>query len=95
MKVQHLPDVYLLIDVASFFLFASKTDSMFLLLLIEFAFYVDKIGRRARNNWIIHWEGMPTFCALSLPYVIAFDPSFIEIRHVETVSFRLKGYHRV
>ncbi|KAF9143302.1 RHO1 GDP-GTP exchange protein 2 [Linnemannia schmuckeri] len=56
----------------------------FLLCYEEFAFYVDKIGRRARNGWIIHWEGMPTFCALSLPYVIAFDPSFIEIRHVET-----------
>lgn len=52
--------------------------------VLEFSFYVDKTGRRARNGWIIHWEGVPTFCALSLPYVIAFDPSFIEIRHVET-----------
>jgi hypothetical protein len=61
---------------------------------IEFSFYVDKTGRRARNGWIIHWEGVPTFCALSLPYVIAFDPSFIEIRHVETVScfFSSSGY---
>ncbi|KAI8605082.1 CNH domain-containing protein [Dissophora ornata] len=56
----------------------------FLLCYEDFAFYVDKVGRRARNGWIIHWEGVPTFCALSLPYVIAFDPSFIEIRHVET-----------
>ncbi|KAF9371080.1 RHO1 GDP-GTP exchange protein 2 [Podila verticillata] len=56
----------------------------FLLCYEEFSFYVDKTGRRARNGWIIHWEGVPTFCALSLPYVIAFDPSFIEIRHVET-----------
>ncbi|KAF9413794.1 RHO1 GDP-GTP exchange protein 2, partial [Podila epigama] len=56
----------------------------FLLCYEEFSFYVDKTGRRARSDWIIHWEGVPTFCALSLPYVIAFDPSFIEIRHVET-----------
>ncbi|KAK3828749.1 MAG: RhoGEF Rgf2 [Benniella sp.] len=56
----------------------------FLLCYEEFSFYVDKTGRRARNGWIIHWEGVPTFCALSLPYIIAFDPSFIEIRHVET-----------
>ncbi|KAF9104702.1 RHO1 GDP-GTP exchange protein 2 [Mortierella sp. AM989] len=56
----------------------------FLLCYEEFSFYVDKTGRRARDNWIIHWEGVPTFCALALPYVIAFDPSFIEIRHVET-----------
>ncbi|KAF9928346.1 RHO1 GDP-GTP exchange protein 2 [Linnemannia zychae] len=56
----------------------------FLLCYEEFAFYVDKVGRRARNQWIIHWEGVPTFCALSMPYIIAFDPSFIEIRHVET-----------
>ncbi|KAF9435822.1 RHO1 GDP-GTP exchange protein 2 [Entomortierella beljakovae] len=56
----------------------------FLLCYEEFSFYVDKTGRRARNNWIINWEGVPTFCALSLPYIIAFDPSFIEIRHVDT-----------
>ncbi|KAF9580142.1 RHO1 GDP-GTP exchange protein 2 [Lunasporangiospora selenospora] len=56
----------------------------FLLCYEEFAFYVDKTGRRARNGWIIHWEGVPAFCALSHPYIIAFDSSFIEIRHVET-----------
>ncbi|CAO3571291.1 unnamed protein product [Mortierella alpina] len=56
----------------------------FLLCYEDFSFYVDKTGRRARNGWIIQWEGVPTFCALSLPYIIAFDPSFIEIRHVET-----------
>ncbi|KAG0267569.1 RHO1 GDP-GTP exchange protein 2 [Actinomortierella ambigua] len=57
---------------------------MFLLCYEEFAFYVDKTGRRQRNGFIIYWEGVPTFCALSLPYVIAFDPTFIEIRHIET-----------
>jgi hypothetical protein len=64
----------------------SLTRDVTFLFDIEFSFYVDKTGRRARNGWIIHWEGVPTFCALSLPYIIAFDPSFIEIRHVETVS---------
>ncbi|KAG0230978.1 RHO1 GDP-GTP exchange protein 2 [Actinomortierella wolfii] len=62
-----------------------ENDSyMFLLCYEEFAFYVDKRGRRRRNGFIIYWEGVPTFCALSLPYVIAFDPNFIEIRHVDT-----------
>jgi hypothetical protein len=29
-------------------------------LLSEFAFYVDKSGRRGRGEWIIQWEGVPT-----------------------------------
>lgn len=28
--------------------------------LVEFAFYVNKSGWRARPNWIVHWEGSPT-----------------------------------
>ncbi|CAB4399307.1 unnamed protein product [Rhizophagus irregularis] len=56
----------------------------FLLCYDEFAFYVNKVGWRSRSNWLITWEGSPTSFALRYPYVLAFEPSFIEVRHVET-----------
>ncbi|CAG8462623.1 2782_t:CDS:10 [Funneliformis mosseae] len=56
----------------------------FLLCYDEFAFYVNKVGWRSRPDWLITWEGSPTSFALRYPYVLAFEPSFIEIRHVET-----------
>ena len=70
--------------------------------LLEFAFYVNKNGRRSRKEFMVHWEGSPTgfgksvyvnsrtdladICATALhePYVLAFEPSFVEIRHIET-----------
>jgi len=39
---------------------------------------------RARKNFMVHWEGNPTGFALQYPYVLAFEPTFVEIRHVET-----------
>jgi len=56
----------------------------FLLCYDEFAFYVNKSGRRSRKEFMVHWEGMPTGFALHEPYVLAFEPSFVEIRHIET-----------
>ncbi|CAG8576104.1 12339_t:CDS:10 [Ambispora gerdemannii] len=50
----------------------------------EFAFYVNKVGWRARHDWHVTWEGAPTFFAFRDPYLLAFEPSFIEIRNVET-----------
>ncbi|KAI3618403.1 hypothetical protein CBS9595_002766 [Malassezia furfur] len=61
-----------------------RIEGEFLLCYNEFAFYVNKNGWRAKGNWIIHWEGHPTSFALHHPYVLAFEPSFIEVRHVET-----------
>ncbi|KAL1915675.1 uncharacterized protein VTP21DRAFT_6434 [Calcarisporiella thermophila] len=54
----------------------------FLLCYNEFAFFVDKVGRRARPDWLITWEGSPTTFAFCYPYVLAFEPSFIEVRNV-------------
>ncbi|KAG8901267.1 RHO1 GDP-GTP exchange protein 2 [Tulasnella sp. 408] len=53
----------------------------FLLCYDEFAFYVDEAGRRARPDWIVHWEGYPT---LHYPFVLAFEQTFIEIHNVES-----------
>ncbi|KAK4046377.1 RHO1 GDP-GTP exchange protein 2 [Microbotryomycetes sp. JL201] len=61
-----------------------RIDGEFLLCYDEFAFYVNKNGWRARQNWLIQWEGFPTNFAMHYPYVLAFEPTFIEVRHVET-----------
>ncbi|CEP19415.1 hypothetical protein [Parasitella parasitica] len=59
-------------------------DGCIMLCYNEIAFYIDKKGRRIRPDWIINWEGHPTAFVFQYPYVLAFDSSFIEIRHVNT-----------
>ncbi|KAG2178384.1 hypothetical protein INT44_001536, partial [Umbelopsis vinacea] len=51
---------------------------------IEYAFYIDGKGRRKRPGFLIEWEGQPESFAFSYPYVLAFEPNFIEIRHMLT-----------
>ncbi|KAI9729823.1 MAG: RHO1 GDP-GTP exchange protein 2 [Cirrosporium novae-zelandiae] len=58
----------------------------FLLNYSDFSFFVNRHGWRARPDWRIMWEGQPQAFALSDPYILAFEPSFIEIRHIETSS---------
>ncbi|KAI8328261.1 CNH domain-containing protein, partial [Chlamydoabsidia padenii] len=50
----------------------------------DLAFYIDKKGRRVREDWMMQWEGHPTAFAYHYPYLAAFDTSFIEIREIET-----------
>lgn len=38
----------------------SRSSAWLVLTSAEFAFYVNKNGWRARSNWIIQWEGVPT-----------------------------------
>jgi hypothetical protein len=70
----------------------------------EFAFYINRSGRRSRKIFLVHWEGAPTSfgeshlhsrtqlasfaCALAYQYpcVLAFQPTFVGIRNVETGS---------
>ena len=76
--------------------FVSKKDNVpvsierlngeFLLHYTDFSFFVNRNGWRARPDWVINWEGRPTSFALSHPYLLAFEPSFIEIRHLETAA---------
>ncbi|KAI8053465.1 CNH domain-containing protein [Syncephalis plumigaleata] len=56
----------------------------FLLCYDEFAFFVNKNGRRSRPNWLVTWEGEPSAFAINYPYILAFDSKFIEVRHVVT-----------
>lgn len=61
-----------------------RIDNEFLLCYDEFAFYVNKTGWLSRREFRIHWQGSPTGFALNYPYVLAFEPTFVEIWHVET-----------
>ncbi|KAH8832754.1 CNH domain-containing protein [Flagelloscypha sp. PMI_526] len=61
-----------------------RIQNDFLLCYDEFAFYVNRTGKRSRKDFMVYWEGSPTGFALHEPYVLAFEPNFIEIRHIET-----------
>lgn len=63
-----------------------RLNGEFLLNYSDFSFFVDRNGWRARPDWKITWEGTPTDFALSYPYILAFETSFLEIRHVETAE---------
>lgn len=56
----------------------------FLLNYADFSFFVNRNGWRSRPEWRIDWEGLPQAFSLSYPYLIAFEPSFVEIRHIDT-----------
>jgi hypothetical protein len=36
----------------------------------EFAFYVNKSGQRARNEFMVFWEGQPTGFGVSLEFML-------------------------
>ncbi|KAK9460756.1 CNH domain-containing protein [Lipomyces oligophaga] len=61
-----------------------RLNGDFLLNYSDLSFFVNRNGWRSRSDWIINWEGLPQSFALSYPYILAFEPSFIEIRHVES-----------
>lgn len=61
-----------------------RLQSEFLLCYTDFSFFVNRNGWRARPDWKITWEGTPQAFAIFNPYILAFEPSFIEIRHMET-----------
>ena len=63
-----------------------RLNGEFLLHYNEFSFFVNRNGWRARPDWLITWEGRPQTFALSHPYLLAFEPNFIEIRHLETAA---------
>ncbi|KAF7720621.1 RHO1 GDP-GTP exchange protein 2 [Apophysomyces ossiformis] len=57
----------------------------YLLCYDTFAFLVDSHGSFVQDLYSkIEWEGTPQAVAFYYPYVIAFDPQFIEVRHAET-----------
>ncbi|KAF2251814.1 Rho1 guanine nucleotide exchange factor 1 [Trematosphaeria pertusa] len=61
-----------------------RLASEFLLCYTDYSFFVNRNGWRARPDWRITWEGNPQAFAIFHPYILAFEPSFIEIRHMES-----------
>ncbi|KAF2821904.1 CNH-domain-containing protein [Ophiobolus disseminans] len=61
-----------------------RMASEFLLCYTDYSFFVNRNGWRARQDWKITWEGTPQAFAIFNPYILAFEPSFIEIRHMES-----------
>lgn len=55
----------------------------FLLCYTDYSFFVNRNGWRARPEWMISWEGTPTNFAIFNPFILAFEPHFIEIRHMD------------
>ena len=62
---------------------------------VEFAFFVDKSGKRAKKEFIVYWEGKPVSFGFHSPYIVAFDQDFIEVRHIETGNLEqiIRGQH--
>ncbi|KAH9886981.1 CNH-domain-containing protein [Cubamyces lactineus] len=59
-------------------------EDEFLLCYDEFGLYVDKRGAPSRSPPIIEWEGTAMQAAWHAPYVVLFNTTFIEVRHVES-----------
>jgi len=62
---------------------------------IEFGFFVDRAGQLELSATIIFWKGTPKSFSMIYPYVLAFDPNFIEVRCLETGDVKqiLPTYH--
>ena len=61
-----------------------RLNGEFLLNYSESSFFVNRNGWRSRPDWRIIWEGNPSAFAMAHPYILAFEPNFIEIRHADT-----------
>ncbi|KAF2758487.1 CNH-domain-containing protein [Pseudovirgaria hyperparasitica] len=61
-----------------------RLQSEFLLSYMDYSFFVNRNGWRTRPDWQIVWEGNPQAFAIFGSYILAFEPSFIEIRHLES-----------
>lgn len=61
-----------------------RINQAFLLCYSDFSFFVNKHGWRNFPEWKITWEGSPQAFAIFQPYILAFEPNFIEIRNMDT-----------
>ncbi|KIM21778.1 hypothetical protein M408DRAFT_80040, partial [Serendipita vermifera MAFF 305830] len=64
-------------------MFRSSEDE-FLLCYNEFGMYVDRHGDPRSQNVVVGWEGTAQRVACHPPYIVLFDPRFIEIRLIQT-----------
>ncbi|KAJ2903373.1 hypothetical protein MKZ38_010038 [Zalerion maritima] len=72
-----------------------RLNGEFLLNYSEFSFFVNRNGWRARPQWRLDWEGSPTNFALSYPWILAFEPNFIELRHIDTGAVHIVPHKNI
>ena len=72
-----------------------RLNGEFLLNYSEFSFFVNRNGWRARPEWRIDWEGSPQSFALSYPWILAFEPNFIELRNIETGAVHIVPHKNI
>jgi hypothetical protein len=72
-----------------------RLNGEFLLNYSEFSFFVNRNGWRARPDWRIDWEGLPQSFALSYPWILAFEPNFIEIRNIDTNAVHIVPHKNI
>ncbi|KHC82173.1 hypothetical protein MGS_01724 [Candida albicans P78042] len=58
----------------------------FLLCYSEFVFLINRNGWRTNHDWGIFWEGNPQNVAIFFPYLLSFEPGFVEIRDLHTTN---------
>lgn len=72
-----------------------RLNGEFLLNYSEFSFFVNRNGWRARPEWRIDWEGAPQSFALSYPWILAFEPNFIELRNIESGAVHIVPHKNI
>ncbi|KAL7913542.1 CNH domain-containing protein [Trichoderma velutinum] len=72
-----------------------RLNGEFLLNYSEFSFFVNRNGWRARPEWRIDWEGSPQSFALSYPWILAFEPNFIELRNIENGAVHIVPHKNI
>ncbi|KAI1851166.1 hypothetical protein JX265_013284 [Neoarthrinium moseri] len=72
-----------------------RLNGEFLLNYTDFSFFVNRNGWRARPDWRIDWEGTPQSFALSYPWILAFEPNFIEIRNIENGAVHIVPHKNI
>lgn len=72
-----------------------RLNGEFLLNYSEFSFFVNRNGWRARPDWRIDWEGLPQSFALSYPWILAFEPNFIELRNIDTNAVHIVPHRNI
>ncbi|ORY67631.1 CNH domain-containing protein [Pseudomassariella vexata] len=72
-----------------------RLNGEFLLNYTDFSFFVNRNGWRARPEWRIDWEGTPQSFALSYPWILAFEPNFIELRNIESGAVHIVPHKNI
>ncbi|EAQ89752.1 conserved hypothetical protein [Chaetomium globosum CBS 148.51] len=72
-----------------------RLNGEFLLNYSDFSFFVNRNGWRARPEWRLDWEGTPQAFALSYPWILAFEPNFIELRHIENLAVHIVPHRNI